>query len=150
MLTFRTTLELAKKTATGIHVPDEIVETLVAGKKPPVKVTIGSYSYRSTIASMGGRYMLPVSQEHREGAGIQAGDDIEVTLELDTAPREVETPADFAEALDRSAEAKQFYDGLSYSNKRRFVLNIEGAKSAETRQRRIEKSVGLLSEGKLQ
>ncbi|WP_372631166.1 YdeI/OmpD-associated family protein [Cohnella sp.] len=147
---FRTTLELSKKTATGIHVPDDIVEALGAGKKPPVKVTIGSYTYRSTVASMGGRFLLPVSQEHREGAGIQAGDEIEVELELDDAPREVSVPADFAEALDRHAEAREFFGGLSYSNKRRFVLNIEGAKSAETRQRRIDKSVELLREGRLQ
>jgi len=147
---FRTTLELSKKTATGIHVPDDIVEALGAGKKPPVKVTIGSYTYRSTVASMGGRFMLPVSQEHRDRAGIQAGDEIEVELVLDDAPREVSVPDDFAEALDRHAEAREFFDGLSYSNKRRFVLNIEGAKSAETRQRRIDKSVELLREGRLQ
>jgi Uncharacterized protein conserved in bacteria len=147
---FRTTLELSKKTATGIHVPDEIVEALGAGKKPPVKVTIGSYTYRSTVASMGGRFLLPVSQEHRDGAGIQAGDEIEVELELDDTPREVSVPTDFAEALDRHSEAREFFDRLSYSNKRRFVLNIEGAKSAETRQRRIDKSVELLREGKLQ
>ena len=147
---FTTTLELAKKTATGIHVPDDIVEALGAGKKPPVVVTIGSYSYRSTVASMGGRFMLPVSAEHRAGAGIEAGDEIKVVLELDTAPRELEVPQDFADALDGAAEARRFFDSLSYSNKRRFVLNIEGAKSAETRQRRIEKSLGLLSEGKIQ
>lgn len=147
---FTTTLELAKKTATGIQVPNDIVEALGAGKKPPVVVTIGSYSYRSTVASMGGRFMLPVSAEHRAGAGIEAGDEIEVALELDTAPRELEVPQDFADALDGTAEARQFFDSLSYSNKRRFVLNIEGAKTAETRQRRIEKSLLLLGEGKIQ
>ncbi|MDP4096407.1 YdeI/OmpD-associated family protein [Paenibacillus sp. P96] len=147
---FKSTLQLSKKTATGIEVPDEIVEGLGGGKKPPVKVTIGSYTYRSTIASMGGKFMLPVSKENREGAGIQAGDEIEVELELDTAPRELIVPDDFTEALHRHGEAQQFFEGLSYSNKRRFVLNIEGAKSAETRQRRIEKSVELLREGKLQ
>jgi len=150
ILKFKATLERSKKTATGIQVPDEIVEALGGGKKPPVNVTIGSYTYRSTVASMGGRFMLPVSAEHREGAGIQAGDAVEVELELDTAPRELAVPEDFAEALDRRAEARQFFDRLSYSNQRRFVLNIEGAKSAETRQRRIEKSVELLREGKLQ
>ncbi|TVX99859.1 YdeI/OmpD-associated family protein [Cohnella terricola] len=147
---FRTTLQLSKKTATGIEVPDEIVEALGGGRKPAVKVTIGPFTYHSTIGSMGGKFMLPVSKENREGAGIQAGDDIEVEIELDNTPREVSVPDDFAQALDRYAEARQFFDGLSYSNKRRFVLNIEGAKSAETRQRRIEKSVELLREGKLQ
>jgi uncharacterized protein YdeI (YjbR/CyaY-like superfamily) len=147
---FNATLELSKKTATGIQVPDEIVEALGAGKKPAVKVTIGSYSYLSTIGSMGGKYMLPVSQEHRSGANIQAGDELEVEVELDTTPREVIVPDDFAEAMNRESEARQFFESLSYSNKRRFVLNIEGAKSVETRQRRIEKSVELLREGKLQ
>ncbi|GIN71700.1 hypothetical protein J14TS2_21750 [Bacillus sp. J14TS2] len=146
---FKTRLELSRKTATGIQVPEEIVEALGAGKKPPVKVTIGSYTYRSTVALMGGKFMLPVSRENRDGAGIQAGDEIEVDIELDTMPREVNVPDDFAEALDRHAAARQFFDSLSYSNKRRFVLNIEGAKTAETRQRRIEKSVNLLREGKL-
>ena len=130
--------------------PGELVEALGAGRKPPVKVTIGSYTYRSTVASMGGRFMLPVSKENREGAGIHAGDEIEVELELDTAPRELRIPDDFAEAINRHDEVRHFFEGLSYSNKRRFVLNIEGAKSAETRQRRIEKSVELLREGKLQ
>lgn len=147
---FKATLQLSKKTATGIHVPDDIVEALGGGKKPPVTVTIGSYSYRSTIGTMGGKFMLPVSKENREGAGIQAGDEIEVELELDTAPRELSVPDDFVEALHRHEGARQFFEGLSYSNKRRFVLNIEGAKSAETRQRRIEKSLELLREGKLQ
>ncbi len=147
---FITTLIQEKKTATGIQVPDEIVEALGGGKKPPVKVTIGSYTYRSTIASMGGRFMLPVSKANRDEAGIQAGDEIEVQLELDTEPREVGVPDDFAEALGHYTEAQSFFDSLSYSNKRRIVLNIEGAKGAETRQRRIEKSISLLREGKFQ
>lgn len=147
---FKATLELSKKTATGIHVPNEIVEALGGGKKPAVKATIGSYTYRTSIGSMGGKFMLPVSKENREGAGIQAGDEIEVELELDAEPRELIVPEDFEEALNRHEEARRFFEGLSYSNKRRFILNIEGAKSAETRQRRIEKSVELLREGKLQ
>lgn len=148
MMKFYATLELSKKTATGIQVPDEIVEALGAGKKPPVKVTIGGYSYRSTVAAMGGKFMLPVSSEHRAGAGIEAGDQLEVTIELDNEPREVAVPDDFKEALAHDPEAAQFFEGLSYSNKRRFILNIEGAKSAETRTRRIEKAVEQLREGK--
>lgn len=147
---FKATLELSKRTATGIHVPDGIVEALGGGKKPAVKATIGSYTYRTSIGSMGGKFMLPVSKENREGAGIQAGDEIEVELELDAEPRVLIVPEDLEEALNRHEEARRFFEGLSYSNKRRFVLNIEGAKSAETRQRRIEKSVELLREGKLQ
>jgi hypothetical protein len=147
---FRTTIELGGKTATGMQVPPEVVESFGSGKRPKVSVTINGYTYRSTVAPMGGVFMIPVSAEVREGAGVVAGDEVEVELELDTAPREVEVPADLAEALEGDAEAKQFFESLSYSNKRWHVLQIEGAKSAETRQRRIAKSIALLREGRAQ
>lgn len=144
---FRATIELGGKTATGIQVPAEVVERLGAGKRPHVAVTINGYTYRSTIAPMGGVYMLPVSAEVREAAGVAAGDEVDVAVELDTAPREVEVPADLAAALAGNAEAKRFFEGLSYSNKRRIVLSIEGAKTAETRERRIAKAVSDLQQG---
>jgi hypothetical protein len=146
---FRTTLELGGKTATGIRVPDEVVEGLGSGKRPPVRVTIKGHTYRSTVAVMGGAFMVGVSAEERAKAGVAAGDEVEVDIELDTEPREVVVPADFAAALDDDADAKRFFDGLSYSNKRRHVLSIEGAKSPETRRRRIDKSVATLREGKV-
>ena len=145
---FRATLELGGKTATGIEVPIEVVDALGSGKRPAVRVTIKDHTYRSTVASMGGRFMLPVSAENRESAGVAAGDEFDVDLELDSEPREVTVPADFAAALKREAKAKKFFDGLSYSKKRWHVLSIEGAKSPETRQRRIEKSIGMLREGR--
>lgn len=147
---FRTTVELGGKTATGIEVPEEIVASLGTSKKPPVKVSIGGYTYRSTVAVMGGRFMIPLSAANRTGAGVAAGDEIEVELELDDEPREIDIPTDFAEALDRDPEAKSFFEKLSYSNKRRFVLSIEEAKTAETRQRRIDKAIGTLRAGKTQ
>lgn len=143
---FTTKLELGGKTATGFVVPPEVVEALGKGKKPPVKVTINGYTYRNTVAVYGGVYMLGVSAEHREGAGVEAGEEIEVDLELDTEPRVLEIPADLTEALEREPEAKTYFESLSYSNKRRHVLAIEGAKAAETRQRRIEKSVAMFKE----
>ncbi len=145
---FRTTLELGGKTATGFHVPPDVVEALGKGKRPPVLVTINGYTYRNTVAVYGDTYMLGVAAEHRAATGIQAGDEIEVDLELDTAPREVELPADFATALEADADAKRFFDTLSYSNKRRFTLSIEDAKSEETRKRRIEKSVAQFRQGR--
>jgi hypothetical protein len=145
---FKTTLELGGKTATGFRVPAEVVESLGKGKRPPVLVTINGHTYRNTVAVYGDVYMLGVAAEHREAAGVKAGDDIEVDLELDTAPREVEMAADFAAALDAAPEAKRFFETLSYSNKRRFTLSIEDAKTPETRQRRIEKSVSQLGEGR--
>lgn len=146
---FRTVILLNGKTATGIRVPPEVVTGLGSSKKPSVRVTINEYTYRSTVATMGGVFMLPVSAEVREGARVSAGDEVDVDVEVDTELREVVVPPDFAEALDRDTEAKQFFDGLSYSNKRRFVLSVEEAKSAETRQRRIGKAVDTLREGRI-
>lgn len=138
---FRAIVQLAGKTATGIQVPEAVVAGLGSGKRPPVRVTINGYTYRSTVAPMGGRFMLPVSAEVRERAGVAAGDQVQVDLELDTAPREVAVPADLAAALDAEAAARRRFDGLSYSNQLRLVLSIEQAKTAETRQRRIAKAV---------
>jgi hypothetical protein len=145
---FRSTIELGGKTATGIRVPEEIVVALGAGKRPPVRVTINGHTYRSTVAPMGGAFMLPLSAENRAGAGVAAGDEVEVDVELDTAPREVVVPPDFTAALDGDPDARQAFDRLSYSNKHRHVLGIEGAKSAETRQRRIAATVNALREGR--
>ncbi len=146
---FRTTIQLEGKTATGFRVPPEVVEALGRGKKrPAVIVTINGFTYRSTIAAYGDVFMLPLAGERREAAGVAAGDEVEVDLELDTAPREVELPADFAAALDAEPEARRTFDSLSYSNKSWHVLNVEGTKNPETRQRRVEKSVATLREGK--
>jgi hypothetical protein len=147
---FRAIILLGGKTATGIRVPEEVIEKLSAGKKPAVKITIGDYSYRTTVATMGGQFMIPLSAVNREGANVAAGDEVEVGIELDSEPRELIVPVDFSEALDREPEARRFFVGLSYSNRSRFVLSIEGAKTAETRQRRIEKAVSTLKEGRIQ
>ncbi|MEU7743637.1 YdeI/OmpD-associated family protein [Nonomuraea sp. NPDC049158] len=144
---FRAVVELGGKTATGIEVPTEVVEGLGGSRRPAVSVTINGYGYRSTVATMGGRYMLPLSAENRQGAGVAAGDEVEVTLELDTAPREVAVPADLATALDEAPEAKRFFEGLSYSRKLRYVLQVEGAKKAETRQRRVADTITRLANG---
>lgn len=145
----RVTIEGTGKTAAGIEVPAEIVAGLGPSKRPAVRVTINGYTYRSSIASMGGRYMLGVSAETRERAGIAAGDEVDVDIELDTDPREATVPADFADALDRDANARRFFDGLSYSNKRRFLIPIDEAKTPETRERRIAKAVGTLREHRI-
>ena len=145
---FHGTVLQSGKTATGIQVPEEVVEGLGSGKRPPVRVTINAYTYRTTVAPMGGVFMIPVSAEVRERARVAGGDDVEVGIELDSQPREVTVPPDFASALDVDAAAREFFDGLSYSRKRWHVLSVEGAKTDETRQRRIAKSVEMLREGK--
>lgn len=143
---FRTTVVLGGKTATGFRVPPEVVEALGSHKKPPVRVTIGDHTYRSTVAVMGGEFMLPLSAENRTAAGVSAGDEIEVEVELDTQPREVTVPADFARALKGDAAAARRFAKLSYSHKRQWVLSIEEAKKPETRQRRIGKAIATLRE----
>ena len=148
MQRFRGSVHLSGKTATGIRVPDEVVESLGSGKRPAVNATINGYTYRTTVASMGGEFWIPVSAEIREAAGVAAGDEVDVELTLDTKPREVTVPDDLSAAMAGAPEAKRFFNGLSYSAKRRITLQVEGAKTAETRQRRIDKAVASLSEGK--
>lgn len=145
---FHATLELHGRTATGVEVPADIVEKLGQGRRPAVKVTINGHTYRSTVGSMGGRFMVPVSAENREAAGVRAGDEIDVGLEADTAPREVAVPDDLAEALAGEEEARRFFDGLSYSKKRWFVESVTGAKKPETRRRRVEQAAAMLRGGR--
>ena len=145
MPTFQTTLLLAGKTATGIVIPPEVVESLGAGKKPAVLVTINGYTYRNTVAVMGREFMVGVSAEHRAAAGVAAGDVLDITLELDTAPRLVEVPEDLAAALAAKSGARAAFDALSTSIRKEHVRQVESAKAAETRQRRIESIVAKLA-----
>jgi hypothetical protein len=147
-LRFDATIGLAGKTATGIEIPPDVVESLGAGRKPPVRVTINGRTYRSTIASRGERFLVGVSAENRELTGVAAGDRVEVAIGLDTDPREVAVPPDLAEELAADPEAKRFFDSLSFSQKQWYVLPIEGAKKAETRERRLDKAIGMLREGR--
>jgi hypothetical protein len=146
---FGAKIELAGKTATGIEVPAAVVTKLGSSKKPAVRVTINGYTYRSTVASMGGRFMLPISAQVREAASVAAGQKVDVDLELDNVPREVTLPPDFAKALSRDAAANRFFEGLSFSNKQRIVISIEAAKAPETRERRIVNAVSSLRDGRV-
>lgn len=146
---FQARIELSGKSATGIQVPPEVVTRLGSGKRPAVRVTIKGHTYRSTVAPMGGVFMLPLSAENRMLADVSAGDEVEVELEPDTQPREVVVPPELQEGLDRDADAKRSFESLSYSKKQRIVLSIEGAKTAETRLRRIAQAVETLREGRI-
>lgn len=136
--TFTTTVWKDKEmNATALPVPAEAVAALGKGKRPPVKVSLNGYTYRTTIAVMGGAFMLPLSAENRGAAGVKAGDKLEITLELDTEPRTVVVPKDLAAALSRKRGAKAKFDALSYSARKEHVRQVESAKAQETRQRRI-------------
>jgi hypothetical protein len=143
-----TTTILGSGNKAGIEVPEDIVEALGAGRRPPVVVTINGKSYRSSIAVMGGQNMVGVSAANRELTGASAGDAVDVELEVDTQPRTVDVPEDLAAALEMEPEAEAFYATLNYSSQRRYVEPIADAKTAETRSRRVAKVVADLKAGK--
>ena len=144
-LKFNTILLQAGKTATGIKIPPDIIEKLGAGKKPPVRVTINGFTYRSTVAVMGGAFMVGVNAENRAGAKVKGGDKIDVTIELDEEERTVEVPTDFEKVLNKNPDAKKKFATLSYSKKKELVIPITDAKTEETKQRRIEKALMVLT-----
>lgn len=147
---FTAILSLENKNATGIHVPAFAVEALGGGRRPAVVATVNGYTYRATVMGYDpADPLMPFAAEHRAASGIKAGDPVEVELALDTAPREVEVPVDLAAALAADPAAQAFFDGLSNSNKRVHTLSVEGAKSPETRARRVEKSIALLRGGRV-
>ncbi|RFA10651.1 hypothetical protein B7R54_16645 [Subtercola boreus] len=146
---FRTTLFESGKSATGIVVPVDVYESLGSAKKHAVAVTINDFTYRSTVTPYRGEIMLPVSAAVRKGAGIAPGDEFEVDIVLDDQPREVDVPGDLQVALASAPAAAAFFETLSYSNKRRFTVPLEEAKTPETRQRRLDKAIENLSNGKL-
>jgi hypothetical protein len=145
---FHTKLLQSGKTAVGVQVPDEVVAALGAGKRPPVRVTINGYTYRNTVAVMGGVFMVGVSAEHREKARVAGGDEVDIDIELDTQPRDLTLPDDFRQLLEREPAAKQSFESLSYSRKQALVLPIDQAKTPQTRQRRLETAMITLRKGR--
>jgi bifunctional DNA-binding transcriptional regulator/antitoxin component of YhaV-PrlF toxin-antitoxin module len=146
--TFRAVVELEGKTATGVRVPAEAVEALDAGRRPPVRVTMGGHEYRSRVAVRRGEYRLAISAENRAAAGISAGDEVELTIALETEERVIVVPTDLAEALEATPDALHFFEALTYSRQRWFVLDIEGAGNEDTRRRRVVKTVERLRLGR--
>src|SRR3982751_1906144 len=139
MPTFHTTIIKAGGTATGIEVPPAIIEELGAGKKPPVKVTMNGKTYQSTVAVMCGSYMVGVSAENRALTGVEGGQEVDVTIELDSAPRVYELPEDLATALAAKPGATEAFHAAAPSKRKEFVRQVTDAKTAETRERRIAK-----------
>ncbi|RZU20425.1 uncharacterized protein DUF1905 [Kribbella rubisoli] len=140
-------LSTGKNTA-GFEVPDSVVESLGGGGRPKVSVTVNGFTFRTSIARMGGRYLLGFSAERRTEAGVTAGEVLEVDVELDTAPRELEVPEPLAAALAADSQAQEFWETLSYSNRQWHVLQVTSAKTDATRDRRIEKSIAALRDGR--
>ena len=133
---------------TGIVVPDDAIDRLAAGRRPPVVVNVNGYEYRSTVAVMGGQHMIGVSAAVRRDTGLKGGDPIHVVLTLADTPRAVDMPDDFAAALRADQEAGAFFATLPNSLQRYHADNVNAAKTIETRQRRIDSAISLFREGK--
>ena len=142
---FHTTILQTGKNTAGIQVPEEIIEKLGSGKRPLVRVTVNQYTYRSAVAVMAGKYMISFNPEHRKASGVQGGDEADITLELDVAPRTVEIPDDLMKALMK-AGALDAFEKSAPSMKKEYVRQVEEAKAQETRERRIAKIVEKLME----
>jgi hypothetical protein len=146
---FETTVfQPAGLNATGLPVPDDAVAALGPAKNPAVTVTVRGaasptgYTYRSTVATRDGRFIVSLSAAHRAAAGLSAGDRVEVTLELDETPRTVTVPEDLAAALAAAgAAALDAFTALSRSKQRAFVDAVESARTTDARERRITKAV---------
>ena len=148
MATFRTTVEVEGKTATFLRVPADAVTALGTRKRPPVRVTVGGHTFRSTVAVYGEEFFVPLNAVNRAAAGVAADDLVEVTLELDEEPRVIEVPDALAAALADDGRAAEAFEDLSYSHQREFVEWIDEAKRAETRARRIAGTVERLHAGR--
>jgi GrpB-like predicted nucleotidyltransferase (UPF0157 family) len=133
---------------TGLVVPDGVISRLDAGKRPAVMVSLNGYEYRSTVGVMGRKCMISISSAVRRATALTGADPIHVELTVAGSPRDVQVQTDFEDALSAELQAKEFFGKLSNSLQRYHVDNINGAKTDETRQRRIERAVALFLEGK--
>jgi len=142
---FSTTL-LASGNNVGIVVPEDVVLSFGRGRRVPVVVTVdGDYSYRNTVAPMGGRFMISFNSETRAATGRGGGDEVEVRLDVDDAPRTVDVPPALAQAFATDRAAAEAWAALSYSKQKAHALSIEGAKTDETRARRVAKVLDALT-----
>lgn len=139
---YRTTMHLTGRN-TGVPVPPEALEALGGGKRPAVVAVVNGYRFTSTVGTMGGQALIPFSAERRAESGLAGGDALEVSLDLDAAPRETAVPDDLAAAL-AAAGARDAFDRLAPSRRKAHVVAVEGAKAPETRARRIAAAVDSL------
>jgi len=117
-------------------------------KRFPVVATVNGYSWRTSVARMGGESLLGLSRQVRESAGVTAGDEVEVAIELDTAPREVEVPEALSAALAADPEASAAFDRMAFTHRKEYARWVAEAKREETRQRRVEQAVSMIRAGK--
>ena len=135
--------------AAAVVLDDEQAAAVGEGaKRFPVVATVNGHRWRTSVARMGGESLLGLNRAVREAAGVEAGDTVEVALELDTAPREVEVPEALAAALARDRVAQKHYEALAYSHRKEYARWIAEAKREETRERRVAQALEMLRQGK--
>jgi hypothetical protein len=142
-ITFHTRILQTGKNTAGIQVPEDVMVRLAAGKRPLVLVNIKKHAYRSAVAVMGGKYMIALSAENRQAAGVLGGEDVDVTIQLDLEPRTVQLPKDLRAALAKAGALEAFANAAP-SKQKEYVRQVQEAKAEETRLRRITKIVAAL------
>jgi hypothetical protein len=130
----------------GIEVPEKVITELGAGKKPPVVVTIKNYTYKSTVGVMGGKFLIPLSSEHRKHVQVSGGETVDINISVDNEPRTVEVPKVLKDQLKINKPAAAFFETLSPSNKKKIVTLIEAAKTEETLNKRLDKIISDLNQ----
>jgi hypothetical protein len=140
---------VAKGPAAAFILDNAQVATVGEGaKRFPVVATVNGYTWRTSVARMGGEFMVGLSKEVRAGAGVQAGDSVTLELKLDTEPRTVEVPPALAEALDADPEAKATFEGLAFTHRKEFARWIDEAKQEQTRERRVTQALDMIRTGR--
>jgi Bacteriocin-protection, YdeI or OmpD-Associated/Domain of unknown function (DUF1905) len=140
---------VARGPAAAIVLGDEQAAAIGEGaKRFPVRATVNGYSWRTTVTPMGGETLLGLNRAVRASAGVQAGDTVEVAIELDTAPREVDVPEALASALARDPAAKTTFEALAFTHRKEYARWVADAKRPETRERRVSQALEMLLGGK--
>ncbi len=145
---FKTQLQPRGPAAAVILDDAQVAAVGEGAKRFPVVATVNGYTWRTTVVRMGGEFLLGLSKEVRQGAGAEAGDEVDVTVELDTAPREVEVPEALAAALAADPEAKVSFDRMAFTHRKEYARWIADAKQEQTRQRRLGQALEMIRAGK--
>src|SRR5215472_14478892 len=145
---FRAVLQARGPAAAVVLDESQVAAVGEGAKRFPVAATVNGYTWRTSVARMGGEYLVGLNRQVREAAGVQAGDEAEVSIELDQAPREVEVPEALAAALAADPQAAASFERMAFTHRKEYARWIAEAKRAETRQRRVAQAVEMIRAGK--
>jgi Bacteriocin-protection, YdeI or OmpD-Associated/Domain of unknown function (DUF1905) len=147
VIRFRTQLQSRGPAAAVVLGDAQVAEVGQGAKRFPVVATVNGYSWRTSVARMGGEFLVGLNREVRQGAEVNAGDEVDVTIELDTEPRDVKVPEDLAAALATDPQAKAAFDGMAFTHRKEYARWVAEAKRDETRQRRVQQALAMIRSG---